>query len=159
MNMVANCRCICSRGEDVMGKVVIMKEVRQPAKEVELDVEDGFMEEIMAPLMAFEGDVNFISLNRLDTMYLVVNGMSGFGLEENFLYVENDGVQKDGLIPMVKPARGTAYFVRVTWVKDGFKKRAKLASITEDDLIYVRNFMTDVYQDKLRKTEFPSMFG
>ncbi|MCR5458300.1 MAG: hypothetical protein K6F51_00220 [Acetatifactor sp.] len=142
-----------------MGKIVIMKEVHQPAKEVELDVEDGFMEEVMAPLMAFEGDVSFISLNRMDTMYLVVNGMSGFGLEENFLYVENDGVQKDGLIPMVKPARGTAYFVRVTWVKDGFKKRAKLADVTEDDLIYVRNFMTDVYQDKLRNTQFPSMFG
>lgn len=142
-----------------MGKIVIMKEVHQPAKEVELDAEDGFMEEVMAPLMAFEGDVSFISLNRMDTMYLVVNGMSGFGLEENFLYVENDGVQKDGLIPMVKPARGTAYFVRVTWVKDGFKKRAKLADVTEDDLIYVRNFMTDVYQDKLRNTQFPSMFG
>ena len=142
-----------------MGMVVIMKEVHQPAKEVELDVEDGFMEDVMAPLMAFEGDVNFISLNCMDTMYLVVNGMSGFGLEENFLYVENDGVQKDGLIPMVKPARGTAYFVRVTWVKDGYKKRAKLVSVTEDDLIYVRNFMTSVYQDKLKNTQFPSMFG
>lgn len=142
-----------------MGIVVIMKEVHQPAKEVELDVEDGFMEDVMAPLMAFEGDVNFISLNCMDTMYLVVNGMSGFGLEENFLYVENDGVQKDGLIPMVKPAKGTAYFVRVTWVKDGYKKRAKLVSVTEDDLIYVRNFMTDVYQDKLKNTQFPSMFG
>ena len=142
-----------------MGKVVIMKEVHQQAKETELNVEEGFMEEVMAPLMANEEDVNYISLNRMNTMYLVVNGMSGFGLEENFLYVENDGVQKDGLIPMVKPARGTAYFVRVQWVQDGFKKRAKLTSVTEDDMVFVRNFMTDVYQGKLKDTQFPSMFG
>ena len=142
-----------------MGKVVIMKEEHQQAKETELNVEEGFMEEVMAPLMANEEDVNYISLNRMNTMYLVVNGMSGFGLEENFLYVENDGVQKDGLIPMVKPARGTAYFVRVQWVQDGFKKRAKLTSVTEDDMVFVRNFMTDVYQGKLKDTQFPSMFG
>jgi len=142
-----------------MGKKVIIKEVDQPVREIELDVEDGFMEDVMAPKMAFAGDAKFISLNRLNTMFLVVNGMSGFELEQNFLYVENDGVMKDGLIPEVKPARGTAYFVRVTWVQDGFKKRAKLANVTSDDLVYARNFMTDVYQRKLKENKYPMLFS
>lgn len=142
-----------------MGKKVIIKEVHKPIREMELDVEDGFMEDVMGPMMAFAGDTKYISLNRLNTMYLVVNGMSGFDLEENFLYVENDGVHRDGLFPEVKPAKGTAFFVRVTWVQDGYKKRAKLASITEDDFIYARNFMTDVYQRKLKGNKYPSIFS
>lgn len=142
-----------------MGKKVIIKEVGQPVKEVELKEEEGFMEEIMAPLMANANDVNYVSLNRLNTMYLVVNGMSGFGLGDNFLYVENDGMMKDGLIPQVKTARGTAYFVRVSWVTEGYKKKAKLESVTEDDFLYARNFMTDLYQRKLKETPYPSFFG
>ena len=117
-----------------MGKKVIIKEVHQPVREIELDVEDGFMEDVMAPKMAFAGDAKFISLNRLNTMFLVVN-------------------------PEVKPARGTAYFVRVTWVKDGFKKRAKLVNVTSDDLVYARNFMTDVYQRKLKENNYPMLFS
>lgn len=140
-----------------MGKKVIVKEVHQPIKEVE--VEEGFMEDVMGPKMKFAGDTKYISLNRLNTMFLVVNGMSGFELEENFLYVENDGVMKDGLIPHVQPARGTAYFVRVTWVQDGYKKKPKLANVTDDDFIYARNFMTDVYQRKLQENPYPMLFS
>ena len=89
-----------------MEKKVIIKELHKPVREMEIDVKDGlFMEDVMAPLMERPKDVSFISLNRLNTMYLVVNGMSGIDLEDNFLYVENDGVQKDGLLPQVKPAR------------------------------------------------------
>ena len=139
-----------------MGKKVIVKEVHQPIKEVE--VEEGFMEDVMGPKMKFAGDTKYISLNRLNTMFLVVNGMSGFELEENFLYVENDGVMKDGLIPHVQPARGTAYFVRVTWVQDGYKKKPKLVNVTDDDFIYARNFMTDVYQRKLQENPYPMLF-
>ncbi len=142
-----------------MGKKVIIKEVGQPVKEVELKEGEGFMEEIMAPLMANANDVNYISLNRLNTMYLVVNGMSGFGLGDNFLYVENDGVMKDGLLPQVKTARGTAYFIRVSWVTEGYKKKAKLENVTEDDFLYARNFMTDLYQRKLKETPYPTIFG
>ena len=140
-----------------MGKKVIVKEVHQPIKEVE--VEEGFMEDVMGPKMKFAGDTKYISLNRLNTMFLVVNGMSGFELEENFLYVENDGVMKDGLIPHVQPARGTAYFVRVTWVQDGYKKKPKLVNVTDDDFIYARNFMTDVYQRKLQENPYPMLFS
>ena len=142
-----------------MGKKIIIKEVHQPVREMELESDDGFMEEVMSPLMAFPKDVKFISLNRLSTMFLVVNGMSAIELEDNFLYVENDGVMKDGLLPQVKPARGTAYFVRVEWVKDGYKKRAKLTNITSDDFIYARNFMTDVYQRKLKESQYPMLFS
>ena len=111
-----------------MEKKVIIKELHKPVREVEIDVKDDlFMEDVMAPLMERPKDVSFISLNRLNTMYLVVNGMSGIDLEDNFLYVENDGVQKDGLLPQVKPARGTAYFVRVEWVQDGYKKSQSFA--------------------------------
>ena len=140
-----------------MGKKVIVKEVHLPIKEVE--VEEGFMEDVMGPKMKFAGDTKYISLNRLNTMFLVVNGMSGFELEENFLYVENDGVMKDGLIPHVQPARGTAYFVRVTWVQDGYKKKPKLVNVTDDDFIYARNFMTDVYQRKLQENPYPMLFS
>ena len=113
----------------------------------------------MSPMMERPGDVVYVSLNRLNTMYLVVNGMSGIELEDNFLYVENDGVMKDGLLPQVKPARGTAYFVRVEWVQDGYKKKPKIRNITEDDFIYARNFMTDVYQRKLKETNYPMLFS
>lgn len=142
-----------------MGKKIIIKEAGKPIQEMELDLEEGFMEDCIAPLMAFPNDVNYIPLNRLKTMYLVVNGMSGMELPENFLYVENDGVQKDGLIPQVKPARGTAYFVRVSWGMDGYKKRAKLESVTQDDYVYARNFMTDVYQRDLRNNPYPTAFN
>lgn len=143
-----------------MEKKVIIKELHKPVREVEIDVKDDlFMEDVMAPLMERPKDVSFISLNRLNTMYLVVNGMSGIDLEDNFLYVENDGVQKDGLLPQVKPARGTAYFVRVEWVQDGYKKKPKLRSVTEDDFIYARNFMTDLYQRKLKETTYPMLFS
>ena len=143
-----------------MEKKVIIKELHKPVREMEIDVKDGlFMEDVMAPLMERPKDVSFISLNRLNTMYLVVNGMSGIDLEDNFLYVENDGVQKDGLLPQVKPARGTAYFVRVEWVQDGYKKKPKLRNITEDDFIYARNFMTDLYQRKLKETTYPMLFS
>lgn len=142
-----------------MGKKVIIKEVHQPVREMELDVEDGFMEDVMGPLMAFAGDTKYISLNRLNTVFLVVNGMSGFELEENFLYVENDGVFKDGLIPHVQPAKGTAYFVRVKWVDTGIKKKPKLVNVTEDDFVFARNFMTDVYQYKLKKDPYPMLFS
>ena len=143
-----------------MEKKVIIKELHKPVREMEIDVKDGlFMEDVMAPLMERPKDVSFISLNRLNTMYLVVNGMSGIDLEDNFLYVENDGVQKDGLLPQVKPARGTAYFVRVEWVQDGYKKKPKIRNITEDDFIYARNFMTDVYQRKLKETTYPMLFS
>lgn len=143
-----------------MGKRVIIKEVDKPIREVELDVEDGYMEDVMGPLMAFAGDTKYISLNRLNTLYLVVNGMSGYGLGDNFLYVENDGVMKDGLLPHVQTARGTAYFVRVSWtMKDGYKKVAKLGSITDDDFVYARNFMTDLYQRKLKETPYPELFS
>lgn len=148
-----------TRGGKIMGKKVIIKEVNQPVREIELEDEDGFMEDVMGPLMAFAGDTKYISLNRLNTMFLVVNGMSGFGLDENFLYVENDGVMKDGLIPHVQPARGTAYFVRVKWVDAGIKKKAKLVNVTEDDFIYARNFMTDVYQRKLKESPYPMLFS
>ena len=143
-----------------MEKKVIIKELHKPIREIEIEVEDGlFMEDVMAPLMERPKDVSFISLNRLNTMYLVVNGMSGIDLEDNFLYVENDGVQKDGLLPQVKPARGTAYFVRVEWVQDGYKKKPKIRNITEDDFIYARNFMTDLYQRKLKETTYPMLFS
>ncbi|MBE5862986.1 MAG: hypothetical protein E7295_09060 [Lachnospiraceae bacterium] len=143
-----------------MEKKVIIKELHKPVREMEIDVKDDlFMEDAMAPLMERPKDVAFISLNRLNTMYLVVNGMSGIDLEDNFLYVENDGVQKDGLIPQVKPARGTAYFVRVEWVQDGYKKKPKLRNVTEDDFIYARNFMTDLYQRKLKETTYPMLFS
>ena len=143
-----------------MEKKVIIKELHKPVREMEIDVKDGlFMEDVMAPLMERPKDVSFISLNRLNTMYLVVNGMSGIDLEDNFLYVENDGVQKDGLLPQVKPARGTAYFVRVEWVQDGYKKKPKIRNITEDDFIYARNFMTDLYQRKLKETTYPMLFS
>ena len=143
-----------------MEKKVIIKELHKPVREMEIDVKDDlFMEDVMAPLMERPKDVAFISLNRLNTMYLVVNGMSGIDLEDNFLYVENDGVQKDGLIPQVKPARGTAYFVRVEWVQDGYKKKPKLRNVTEDDFIYARNFMTDLYQRKLKETTYPMLFS
>lgn len=142
-----------------MGKKVIIKEVGKPIREMELDLEEGFMEDCIAPLMANPEDVNFISLNRLNTMYLVVNGMSGFSLPDNFLYLENGGVQKDGLIPTVKTAHGTAFFVRVTWVKDGYKKKAELESITQDDYVFARNFMTDVYQRDLRNNPYPTAFN
>lgn len=141
-----------------MGKMVIIKEADKPIREMELEIEDGYMEESMAPLMANANDVNYVPLNRLKTMFLVVNGMSAFELPENFLYVENDGVQKDGLIPHVKTAKGTAFFVRISWVTEGYKKRAKLESITQDDFIYARNFMTDLYQRNLKKNPYPSMF-
>ena len=132
-----------------MEKKVIIKELHKPIRELEIDVKDGlFME-----------DVVYVSLNRLNTMYLVVNGMSGIELEDNFLYVENDGVMKDGLLPQVKPARGTAYFVRVEWVQDGYKKKPKIRNITEDDFIYARNFMTDLYQRKLKETNYPMLFS
>ena len=143
-----------------MEKKVIIKELHKPVREMEIDVKDGlFMEDVMAPLMERPKDVSFISLNRLNTMYLVVNGMSGIDLEDNFLYVENDGVQKDGLLPQVKPARGTAYFVRVEWVQDGYKKKPKIRNVTEDDFIYARNFMTDLYQRKLKETTYPMLFS
>lgn len=143
-----------------MEKKVIIKELHKPVREMEIDVKDDlFMEDVMAPLMERPKDVSFISLNRLNTMYLVVNGMSGIDLEDNFLYVENDGVQKDGLLPQVKPARGTAYFVRVEWVQDGYKKKPKLRNVTEDDFIYARNFMTDLYQRKLKETTYPMLFS
>jgi hypothetical protein len=143
-----------------MEKKVIIKELHKPVREMEIDVKDDlFMEDAMAPLMERPKDVAFISLNRLNTMYLVVNGMSGIDLEDNFLYVENDGVQKDGLIPQVKLARGTAYFVRVEWVQDGYKKKPKLRNVTEDDFIYARNFMTDLYQRKLKETTYPMLFS
>ena len=139
---------------------MIIKELHKPVREMEIDVKDDlFMEDVMAPLMERPKDVSFISLNRLNTMYLVVNGMSGIDLEDNFLYVENDGVQKDGLLPQVKPARGTAYFVRVEWVQDGYKKKPKLRNVTEDDFIYARNFMTDLYQRKLKETTYPMLFS
>ena len=143
----------------IMGKKVIIKELHQPIREMELKAEEAFMEEIMPTLMGNATDLKYISLNRLNTMYLVVNGMSGFGQEENFLYVENDGVMTDGLIPHVQPARGTAFFVRVTWVSDGIKKKAKLANITQDDFVYARNFMTDVYQRKLKESPYPMLFS
>lgn len=142
-----------------MGKKVIIKEVDHPIREVELEVEDGFMEDIMGPLMANAGDTKYIPLNRMNTLYLVVNGMSGFGLPDNFLYVENGGVQKDGLIPTVKPARGTAYFVRVSWVTEDYRKKAKLENITYDDFVYARNFMTDVYQRDLKDNPYPTAFN
>ncbi|MBP5281152.1 MAG: hypothetical protein J6Z22_01490 [Lachnospiraceae bacterium] len=140
-----------------MGKKVIIKDLHKPVEEVE--VEDGYMEEVMGPKMAFAGDTKYISMNRLNTVFLVVNGMSGFELEENFLYVENDGVMKDGLIPHVQPARGKAYFVRVKWENDGIKKKAKLVNVTEDDFVYARNFMTDVYQWKLQENPYPMLFS
>ncbi|MBR6478131.1 MAG: hypothetical protein IKS85_06755 [Lachnospiraceae bacterium] len=140
-----------------MGKKVIIKELHKPVAETE--VEDGIMEEVMGPKMAFAGDTKYISMNRLNTVFLVVNGMSGFELEENFLYVENDGVMKDGLIPHVQPARGTAYFVRVKWESDGIKKKARLVNVTEDDFVYARNFMTDVYQWKLQENPYPMLFS
>ena len=143
-----------------MEKKVIIKELHKPVREVEIDVKDGlFMEDVMSPMMERPGDVVYVSLNRLNTMYLVVNGMSGIELEDNFLYVENDGVMKDGLLPQVKPARGTAYFVRVEWVQDGYKKKPKIRNITEDDFIYARNFMTDLYQRKLKETNYPMLFS
>lgn len=141
------------------GKVVIIKEANKPIQEIELDIEKGFMEECMAPLMANARDVKYIPLNRLNTLYLVVNGMSGFELPENFLYVENDGVQKDGLIPMVKEAHGTAYFVRVSWTTVDYKKKAVLESTTHDDYVLARNFMTDLYQRDLKDNPFPTAFN
>ena len=149
-----------SKGGDVMERKVIIKEVHKPIQEIKIDADEKlFMQDVMGPHMAFAGDTKYVSLNRLNTMFLVVNGMSGFGLEENFLYVENDGVMKDGLIPHVQPARGTAYFVRVKWVDDGIKKRAKLVDVTEDDFVYARNFMTDVYQRKLKESPYPMLFS
>ena len=140
-----------------MGKKVIIKEVGQPIRELEL--EDGYLEDCVAPLMANAGDVKYIPLNRMQTMLLVVNGMSGFELPDNFLYVENGGVQKDGLIPTVKTAHGTAFFVRVTWEDEHYRKKAKLESITYDDFIYARNFMTEVYQRDLRDNPYPTAFN
>lgn len=148
-----------SKGGKIMERKVIIKEVNKPIREIKIDADEGFMQDVMGPRMAFAGDTKYVSLNRLNTMFLVVNGMSGFGLEENFLYVENDGVMKDGLIPHVQPARGTAYFVRVKWVDDGIKKRAKIVDVTEDDFVYARNFMTDVYQRKLKESPYPMLFS
>ena len=56
-----------------MEKKVIIKELHKPVREMEIDVKDDlFMEDVMAPLMERPKDVSFISLNRLNTMYLVV---------------------------------------------------------------------------------------
>ena len=142
-----------------MGKMVIIKEADKPIREMELDIEEGFMEDVMAPLMANAEDVNYIPLNRLKTLMLVVNGMSGFELPENFLYVENDGVQKDGLIPMVRSAHGTAFFVRVSWKTVDYKKKAVLESTTKDDYMLARNFMTDLYQRDLKENPYPTAFN
>lgn len=142
-----------------MGKMVIIKEANKPIREMELDVEEGFMKDCIAPLMANAQDVDYIPLNRLKTLFLVVNGMSGFGLPDNFLYVENGGVQKDGLIPMVKTARGTAFFVRVSWTTVDYKKVEKLENTTYDDYALARNFMTDVYQRDLQNNPYPVAFN
>lgn len=143
-----------------MGKKIIIKEADKPVSEMELDIDNGFMEDVLAPMMANAEDVAYIPLNRLKTLYLVVNGMgSAFVLPENFLYLENGGVQTDGLIPQVKTAWGTAFFVRVSWTTVEYKKKAVLESTTYDDYVLARNFMTDIYQRDLKANPNPTAFN
>lgn len=142
-----------------MGKMIIIKEANKPVREMELDIEEGFMEDVIPPLMANAEDVVYIPLNRLKTLFLIVNGFSGVELPDNFLYLENGGVQKDGLIPQVKTAHGTAFFVRISWTTVKYKKKAVLESTTYDDYMLARNFMTDVYQRDLKANPNPVAYN